>query len=265
MNYFEDHIGDYSSATAHLSWDEDMALTRLIRAYYKTERPIPIGQEVRIARAHTKAQKKAVASVITEFFTLEQDGYHQNRCDREIARYLDKRNKASVNAHARWNKPAPAIQVYSPGTAPTHQPPDTNLQSPGVTHIADPTHGIDMEAVCVALNAKGIDVTKSSHPLIAELIMAGAGINDLTDAALIARAKGKGLNYIIGIVRTRLQDAISSAPIGESGNRTPQNFETFRERDARNSRAKWEEMTGEVHPDNNLPIAKPSIAIEARQ
>ena len=32
LNYFEDHIGDYAAATAHLSWDEDMAYTRLIRA-----------------------------------------------------------------------------------------------------------------------------------------------------------------------------------------------------------------------------------------
>lgn len=90
MNYFEDHIGDYAAATAHLTWDEDMAYTRLIRAYYHSEKPIPKGQAYRLARATTPTQRKAVDTVIAEFFTLEEDGYHQKRCDEEIARYHEK-------------------------------------------------------------------------------------------------------------------------------------------------------------------------------
>ncbi len=90
MNYFEDHIGDYAAATAHLTWDEDMAYTRLIRAYYHSEKPIPQGQAYRLARATTPTQRKAVDTVIAEFFTLEEDGYHQKRCDEEIARFHEK-------------------------------------------------------------------------------------------------------------------------------------------------------------------------------
>ena len=41
MNYFEHHIGDYAAATAHLSWDEDMAYSRLLRWYYQHEKPLP--------------------------------------------------------------------------------------------------------------------------------------------------------------------------------------------------------------------------------
>lgn len=90
VNYFEDHIGDYAAATAHLTWDEDMAYTRLIRAYYHSEKPIPQGQAYRLARATTPTQRKAVDTVIAEFFTLQDDGYHQKRCDEEIARYHEK-------------------------------------------------------------------------------------------------------------------------------------------------------------------------------
>lgn len=137
LNYFEDHIGDYAAATAHLTWDEDMAYTRLIRAYYHSEKPIPQGQAYRLARASTPGQRKAVDAVLAEFFTLQEDGYHQKRCDEEIARYQDKQAKAKRSAQARWNaKPTQsernanaspnAMRTHCDGNAPRHQTPDTN-------------------------------------------------------------------------------------------------------------------------------------------
>jgi uncharacterized protein YdaU (DUF1376 family) len=41
VNFYKHHLGDYDAATAHLSWDEDQAYTRLLRLYYRTEKPIP--------------------------------------------------------------------------------------------------------------------------------------------------------------------------------------------------------------------------------
>ena len=41
MNYYEHHIGDYAQATAHLTFVEDAAYSRLIRKYYAEERPLP--------------------------------------------------------------------------------------------------------------------------------------------------------------------------------------------------------------------------------
>ena len=41
MNYYRHHIGDYDANTAHLTWLEDMAYTRLMRLYYRREQPIP--------------------------------------------------------------------------------------------------------------------------------------------------------------------------------------------------------------------------------
>lgn len=86
MNYFKHHIGDYDSATAHLSWLEDMAYTRLMRLYYRRELPIPpdVSQACRLVRALSKPEREAVATVLAEFFVLQDDGWHNARCDEEI-------------------------------------------------------------------------------------------------------------------------------------------------------------------------------------
>jgi uncharacterized protein YdaU (DUF1376 family) len=89
MNYYEHHIGDYDADTAHLSWVEDMAYTRLLRLYYRKERAIPadIGEACRLVRATAKDQRASVEAVLREFFTLHEDGWHQKRCDADIDVY----------------------------------------------------------------------------------------------------------------------------------------------------------------------------------
>ena len=72
MNYYEHHLGDWAASTGHLSWDEDMAYTRLLRAYYHAERAIPGGQQYRLAKASTPAQRRAVDAVLAEFFTRKR-------------------------------------------------------------------------------------------------------------------------------------------------------------------------------------------------
>lgn len=92
MNYYEHHIGDYDADTAHLSWAEDMAYTRLMRLYYRKESPIPadITQACRLVRAQSKEERKAVEVVLSEFFELRDDGWHQSRCDSELQRHQKK-------------------------------------------------------------------------------------------------------------------------------------------------------------------------------
>lgn len=86
MNFYKHHLGDYAAATSHLTWDEDCAYRRLIDQYYKREAPLPTGvkETLRIARATSPAQRRAVQVVLDEFFELREDGWHQKRCDEEI-------------------------------------------------------------------------------------------------------------------------------------------------------------------------------------
>lgn len=92
MNYYEHHIGDFAEATAHLSFVEDAAYSRLIRKYYAQEKPLPtdIKAVQRLVGARSRDEREAVESVLREFFDLQDDGWHQARCDVEIARYHEK-------------------------------------------------------------------------------------------------------------------------------------------------------------------------------
>lgn len=89
MNFYKHHIGDYDAATLHLSWDEDQAYSRLLRIYYRDEKPIPAdtGEACRLVRARTSSQRCAVQNVLHEFFELRDDGWHNKRADEEIVSY----------------------------------------------------------------------------------------------------------------------------------------------------------------------------------
>lgn len=161
MNYYEHHLGDYAAATAHLSWDEDMAYQRLIRAYYHHEKPIPADLKAacRLVRATSATQRQAVETVLQEFFDLGPDGWRQKRCDAEIARYQEKQEKARRSAKARWGAvqsqsernanasqktDANALPTQSEGNAPRHQTPDTNTPpTPSRGRVHDFPPGFD--------------------------------------------------------------------------------------------------------------------------
>lgn len=89
MNFYKHHLGDYEAATAHLSWDEDCAYSRLMRVYYRREKALPddVKEIYRLVRAASKSQRAAVDRVLDEFFTRGPDGWHNKRCDEEIAAY----------------------------------------------------------------------------------------------------------------------------------------------------------------------------------
>ena len=108
-----------------------MAYTRLLRAYYHHERGIVAGQQYRLARASTPSQRKAVDTVLAEYFCLVDDHHTQKRADKEIARFQDKQRKAKASADARWsqternaNASPNAMRTHSEGNAPSLQTPD---------------------------------------------------------------------------------------------------------------------------------------------
>lgn len=136
MNYYEHHIGDYAAATGHLSLLEDAVYSRLLRRYYLQEQPLPVevAQVARLCGARSPEEQEAVGVVLSEFFSLEEDGWHNKRADEEIARFQDKQAKAKASAEARWSNPAKRTQCDRNANAlPTqsesnaHQTPDTNI------------------------------------------------------------------------------------------------------------------------------------------
>lgn len=88
MNFYKHHIGDYAAATSHLSILEDGVYSRLLRIYYRDEKPLPSDLRAvqRLACARSEDEREAVTLVLEEFFVQEEDGWHSKRCDEEIAK-----------------------------------------------------------------------------------------------------------------------------------------------------------------------------------
>lgn len=118
MNYYQHHIGDYDSATAHLSLVEDAIYSRLIRLYYRTEKPLPtdINQVARLIRVTKNSEKIFVERLLSEFFSLTDNGWMQKRCDEEIADYHRKAetNKANGSKGGRPKKQTQTVNSENP-------------------------------------------------------------------------------------------------------------------------------------------------------
>src|SRR5690606_19556324 len=89
MNYYPHHIGDFNSATRHLTRIERSIYRDLMDLYYDTERPI-MKDMVKLCRliiASSDEERTAVEQVLNEFFTETNDGWFHERCDEEILKY----------------------------------------------------------------------------------------------------------------------------------------------------------------------------------
>ncbi len=106
MNFYQHHLGDWAAATAHLTLVEDAVYSRMIRRYYVNELPLPMdhAEVCRLVGARSKAERSAVDSVLAEFFSLEDDGYHQSRCDAEIADYRKRQGDVDAARQAEQER-----------------------------------------------------------------------------------------------------------------------------------------------------------------
>ena len=104
MNYVQFHIGDWELGTRLLSPIEKGIYIDLLMLYYSTERPIVRSYFERITKAYTDDERRAFDFVISEFFEEKEDGFHQRRCDEEIAAFHAKSEKARKSVLSRWNK-----------------------------------------------------------------------------------------------------------------------------------------------------------------
>jgi uncharacterized protein YdaU (DUF1376 family) len=194
MNYYEHHIGDYAEATAHLTFIEDATYSRLIRKYYATEKPLPIEIKLvqRLINARSKEEKNAVVSVLNEFFTLTDQGWRQERCDHEIARFKDKQLKARRSAEGRWQsfppdesqlETTPNIGCVRNATAMrTHCSPDTKYQSPvtnphtpGKQNNGGEKEQISQESPTLANDEKDLDDRIEKYKSFAAMISKEGG------------------------------------------------------------------------------------------
>jgi len=132
MHSYTRHLGDYAKDTKHLSLLEHGAYTVLMDWCYASERALPKdeGMLYRICGAFSKIEQAAVMSVLEEFFEATEDGWLQNRVEKELRKAHEKSGKAKSAALARWN--ADAMQTQSEGNASRARTPlsSSNIHNP---------------------------------------------------------------------------------------------------------------------------------------
>jgi uncharacterized protein YdaU (DUF1376 family) len=141
LNFYPHHIGDYLTATAHLTWQEDCAYRRLLDVYYSREQALPteIAQACRLVRATSKDERKAVETVLVEFFTLTDSGWSHARCEAEIVKAKEAAERARVNGKKGGRPPKQKPTDNPEETQPviSGNPEKSNSQAPNPNPITN--------------------------------------------------------------------------------------------------------------------------------
>lgn len=136
MQYYQFHIGDYTTATVHLTHMEDLAYRRLIDLYYMTEEPIPTDIP-RVSR-RLRMDPEHIETILKEFFDLTENGWENHRCNRDISafhEYIEKQRgngKKGGRPRKKGNKTQEKPTANPPLTQakPTVKPPSTHNPVP---------------------------------------------------------------------------------------------------------------------------------------
>jgi uncharacterized protein YdaU (DUF1376 family) len=124
MNFYKRFSGDYGRKTGHLSLAEHGAYTLMMDWAYANERPLPAELEsiYRICRATTREERKAVGSVLDQFWVKELAGWSNPRVEEEIAAASQRVALARVNGKKGGR---PGMFDVSRGTIPGGNPEQT--------------------------------------------------------------------------------------------------------------------------------------------
>ena len=126
MHYYQFNIGDYLSHTKHLDLMEDLAYRRLLDLYYLHERPLNSGIASVARQIGMRDHENEVKSVLEEFFHLSEDGWINDRANKEIKHFHSKIDQASragkASAERRMSARSTDVQLTN------KQEPITNNQ-----------------------------------------------------------------------------------------------------------------------------------------
>lgn len=215
MNHYPHHIGDFNSATRHLTFVERALYRELLDLYYDTERPLnaDVSKIARRVLANTEELRAALEVVLEEFFVLQDDGWHNDRCDREIAAFHSKqeqqsragRASAAKRTRGRPQETGDAPQInpapegggggVSGGSTPVERPLNdrTTNQNQNQNHISPPNPpaggAVGGLAVATALSSHFPGHRRTRIAEVADLIAAIAAEGLVTAEQLLQAAE----------------------------------------------------------------------------
>ena len=120
MHYYQFNIGDYRRDTSHLTILEHGIYRQLIDSYYLSEGSLEADLDT-LMRTHcvrTADEMRAFENVLKDFFYKVDGCLVHKGCERVIAEYHAKSDKAKASANARWSRSdANALRTQSEGNA----------------------------------------------------------------------------------------------------------------------------------------------------
>lgn len=274
MNYYEHHIGDYDADTAHLTWLEDMAYTRMLRLYYRKEAalPVDIAAVCRLVRATTKEERKAVETVLHEFFVLQSDGWHQARCDAEVEAYQRRveRNRTVGKLGGRPRKGGAAAVPTGDALGSETETQSEPTENPvGFSWVSknNPPQTPDPITTSTDVDVVGGARKRASHPPArppdvdeqtwADWLALRRSKSAAVTATVLAGARaeaglaGMPLAEFLREWCLRGSQGLKAAWLKRGGGAQPRDApaQSFAAQDRDAAMARWEAMTGSVHPD----------------
>jgi len=238
MHFYRFHIGDYKSATAHLSNEEDLAYRRLLDMYYDTEKPIPLETDW-VAR-RIRVGSEVVVTVLQDMFVETENGWIHDRCDEEICEYHRMADRARANGKAGGRPKNPVGSQSEPsGKLTNNHKPVTNNQ-------------IDIKRTSAPVCPEGISLQVWND----YLAVRKAKRSPLTSTALTAIEKEAGKAG--WSLEKALSECAARGWIGfkaEWVDKLSTQKLSFAERDEILKRKKYEEMTGRPWPEDDVVSA----------
>jgi uncharacterized protein YdaU (DUF1376 family) len=135
MNFYDHHIGDYTTATIHLTLAQHGAYRRLMDIYYGTEKPISLDFD-RVCKSiptRGKQEEDIVRGVLEEFFDMKVDGWHNEHCDNKIRQWQKNRENGNKSKGRpplkREKEPEKHNPTDNPDNNPNHNPNKTQKQA----------------------------------------------------------------------------------------------------------------------------------------
>jgi len=128
MHYYQHHIGDFIKDTANLNDHQIATYMRMLWGYYTDESPFEDDCES-IAFAY-RSDEKTIRLLLKHYFILGADGWRHTRCDKEIADYKGKAEKARASANARWKN----ANALPPQTEPNADASDSYANQEPITN-----------------------------------------------------------------------------------------------------------------------------------
>ena len=106
MHYYQHHIGDFIKDTSFLTNEEVGIYLKLLWLYYDTEQPLPNSIFELSMKVNARDQQDTLVGILEMFFTLRNDQWCHNRCEKEISFYKQQLETASKAGRASAAKRA---------------------------------------------------------------------------------------------------------------------------------------------------------------